>query len=59
MTATCDFIGKDTLFMHWNDVPLAQTFEKLDPNEVRLRMGRPDSAGEIEPVMDVILSERK
>ena len=38
LTATCEFVHEDILFMNWHDTLLEQTFRKINPNKVILIM---------------------
>ena len=52
--ANCDFINNDMLFLNWHDSLLMQTFSKINPNNVILRMERPISNGKYELILEVI-----
>lgn len=54
MTATCNFINDDTLFLNWHNSLLIQAFKKIDNNTVELRMENPDKEGKFELVLEVI-----
>lgn len=56
MTATCDFINDDTLFLNWHDSLLIKTFTKADPNKIVLRMQYPSSEGNFELIFEVIFT---
>jgi hypothetical protein len=56
MSATCNFVNDNTLFMNWHDTLLIQTFTKEDPDKVILRMEYPDDQGKFELVMEVVLT---
>lgn len=58
-TATCNFINENTLFMNWHDTLLIQTFKKISPDKVELRMENPDSKGNFELVLEVIFTRGK
>ena len=58
MTATCNFINDETLFMNWHDTIIVQTFTKIDPNKVILRMEHPNSEGEYELILEVIFTRK-
>jgi hypothetical protein len=58
MTATCNFINEETLFMNWHETLLIQTFTKQDSNQVILRMENPDAGGKYESVLEVILRRK-
>ncbi len=58
MAAACNFINKETLFMNWHDTLLIQTFTKQDSNQVILNMNNPDSEGNYESVLEVILRRK-
>jgi len=57
-TATCKFINDDTLFMNWHDSLLIQTFKKVNPNKIILRMENPDSDGNFKLVMEVTFNRK-
>ncbi len=57
-TATCKFINKDTLFLNWHDTLLRQTFKKIGPDKVVLRMENPDSKGHYELILEVIFTRK-
>ncbi len=56
--ATCSFVNNDILFLNWHDSLLIQTFRKIDPNKVILRMESPNSEGEFYLIMEVILTRK-
>ncbi len=58
-TATCNFINDDTLFLNWHDSLLIQTFTKVDPNKIILRMEHPSSEGKYELILEVIFTREK
>lgn len=58
MTATCNFINEETLFLNWHDTLLIQTFTKDGPNKVILRMENPNSEGKYEVVLEVIFTRK-
>ena len=58
MTATCEFINDDTLFLNWHNSLLIQTFKKIDENSVELRMENPDKEGKFELVLEVIFKRK-
>jgi len=58
MNATCNFINDETLFLNWHDTLLIQTFTKVSPNRVILKMENPNSAGKYEVVLEVILTRK-
>lgn len=58
LTATCNFINDETLFMSWHDTLLIQTFTKENPNKVILRMEHPITPGKFELVLEVILTRQ-
>ncbi len=53
MTATCDFIDKDTLFLNWHNSLLIQTFERIHINHIVLKMSYPDNKQHYTPIMVV------
>ena len=56
LTATCNFTNDETLFLNWHDTLLIQTFRKIDPNKVILRMENPNADGKYELIMEVIFT---
>jgi len=58
LTATCDFIDAETLFLNWHDTLLIQTFKKDGPNKVILRMEAPTPEGKFELILEVIFTRR-
>jgi len=56
LTATCQFINDETLFLNWHDTLLTQTFAKAGPNRVILRMEQPNSQARQETVLEVLLT---
>lgn len=58
LTATCNFINQETLFLNWHDTLLIQTFSKTGPNEVILKMENPNAAGKYEIVLEVIFTRK-
>lgn len=57
-TATCNFISDETLLLNWHDTLLIQTFTKIGPNKVILRMENPNSEGKYELVLEVLLTKK-
>ncbi len=55
MTATCNFINENTLFMNWENSLLIQTFTVESPDKILLKMEYPSSEGKYLPVLEVIL----
>lgn len=58
MTATCNFINDDILHLNWHDSLLIQTFTKVDPNRIVLRMEHPSSEGKYELILEVIFTKK-
>jgi hypothetical protein len=58
MSATCNFVNNNTLFMNWHDTLLTQTFTKENPNKIILRMEHPIAQGKFELVLEVIFSKK-
>ena len=56
LTATCNFVNDETLFMNWYDTLLIQTFRKDGLDKVILRMENPSSEGDYELILEVILT---
>lgn len=59
MSATCNFIDEETLFLNWHNSLLIQTFKKIDETAVELRMENPVKDGIFELVLEVILKKIK
>ena len=58
MTAACEFIDRDTLYMSWHDSLLTQTFTRINDDRVILRMGRPAAQGKHELLLKVIFTRK-
>ena len=58
LTATCKFINEEILFLNWHDTLLIQTFKKINPNKVVLRMENPNSDGNYELILEVIFTRK-
>ena len=58
LTATCNFVNDETLFLNWHDTLLIQTFQKAGPDKMILRMDNPDSEGKYELILEVIFTRR-
>lgn len=58
LSATCNFINDETLFMNWHNTLLKQTFKKETPNKVLLRMEQPNSKGEYQLILDVLFTRK-
>ena len=58
MTATCDFINDETLFLNWHDSLLIQTFQKIESNKVVLKTDEPNPEGKYIPVLKVIFTKK-
>lgn len=58
MTASCEFVDDDTLYMSWHDSLLTQTFKKIDPDRVILHMGRPAAQGAYELLLEVTFTRK-
>ena len=56
LTASCQFINDETLFLSWQDTLLTQTFAKVGPDQVILRMEQPNSQGQRETVLEVLMT---
>jgi len=59
LTATCNFVNDETLFLNWHDSLLVQTFRKAGPDKVILRMEHPNSEGKHESVLEVIFTRKE
>lgn len=58
LTATCNFVNDEILFLNWHDTLLKQTFKKINQNKVVLRMEHPNSEGEHELILEVIFTRK-
>lgn len=58
LTATCNFVNNETLFLNWHDTLLIQTFTKEGPNRVILRMEHPTALGKYELILEVIFTRK-
>jgi hypothetical protein len=58
LTATCNFVSDEILFLNWHDTLLKQTFKKISQNKVVLRMEHPNSEGEYELILEVIFNRK-
>jgi hypothetical protein len=58
MQASCNFTDENTLFMVWHDTLLRQTFKKVGPDKIILRMENASSEENYELVLEVILTRR-
>ncbi len=56
LTASGHFIDDQTLFLNWHETGLVQTFKKLGPDQVILRMRQPDSEETQQTVLEVLLT---
>ncbi len=56
LTATCQFLDDGTLAMNWHDTVLVQTFTRIDPDKVVLRMSTPAAPGSFELVLEVVMT---
>lgn len=55
--ATCNFTDNNTLFMSWHDTLLTQTFTKISPDKVILRMNQSLGEDKSELVLEVIFTK--
>ena len=58
LTATCNFVNNETLFLNWHDSLLIQTFRKAGPNKVILRMENPVAQGKYKLILEVIFTRK-
>ena len=58
LTATCNFVSDDILFLNWHDSLLKQTFKRISQNKVVLSMEHPNSEGEYELILEVIFTKK-
>ncbi len=56
LTASCHFINDQTLFLNWHETGLVQTFRKVGPDQVIMRMRLPDSEETQRIVLEVVLT---
>jgi len=56
--AVCNFVDDDTLFMDWQNTLLTQTFTKVGPNKVILRMNQSLGEDKSELILEVILTRK-
>ena len=56
MTARCSFINNETLFIDWLDSGLTQTFTKVEPNIVILRLEHAASEQDRELILEVLFT---
>ena len=59
MTATCNFINENILFMNWENSLLIQTFAVEGPDDILLSMEYPSSEGKYLPILEVVLRKIK
>lgn len=59
LTATCNFINDDILFINWHNTLLIQTFTKIAPDKVMMSMEHPVEHGKFESILEVILSRKE
>lgn len=57
--ASCEFIEKNKLVMNWHDTVLIQTFEKIDANQIILKMEYPSKKGGYDLVLEVVFKRKK
>ncbi len=57
--ASGKFINDDTLYLIWHDSLLIQTFNKINPDKIVLRMENPDSGGKNELIMEVTFTRKQ
>ena len=58
LTATCNFINDETLYLNWHDTLLIQTFTREGPDKVVLRMEHPYAQGKYELILEVIFTRK-
>jgi hypothetical protein len=59
LSATCNFLDNGMLAMNWHDSLLVQTFTRVYPERVVLKMQAPDTQGGYELVLEVIFTRRE
>jgi len=57
-TATCQFIGDDILFLNWHETSLIQSFTKINPEKIVLRMEQPIDQNQFELILEVIFTRK-
>ncbi len=58
LTATCNFINDETLFLNWHDTLLIQTFKKDGQTKMILRMENPTAEGSYGLILEVIFTRK-
>lgn len=58
LTATCNFVNDETLFLNWHDSVWIQTFRKTGPDKVILRLENPIAEGKYELVLEIIFTKK-
>ena len=58
LTATCQFIGDDILFLNWHDTLLIQSFTKINRDKIVLKMEQPVAQDQFELILEVIFSRK-
>jgi hypothetical protein len=58
LTATCNFVNDETLFLNWHDTLLIQTFTKDGPNRVILKMEHPIAQDKYGLILEVIFTRK-
>ena len=59
LSATCDFINDETLFLNWHNSLLIQTFKKESRDKVILQMKYPLNENKHDLILEVILTLQK
>jgi len=59
MQAACDFLKEGLLYMIWDNSLLKQTFQQVNQDKIILHMDSPDSEGNYECVLEVIMTRSK
>lgn len=58
LTATCNFIGDDILFLNWHETLLIQSFTKVNRDKIVLRMEQPVAQNKFELILEVIFTRK-
>jgi len=59
MKATCHFVDDDTLCMNWHDSILIQSFIKINPNKIILKMQQQRGDNQSKLILEVIFTRQQ
>lgn len=59
MKATCNFLDEDTLALNWHNSLVVQTFNKINDNEIVLKMKYPLNKDEYKLILEVLFIRAK